>query len=60
VLRGLDSFRRQEAPAAALGNLDPESLKGLPPEVRDSLLQKIAEEKKKEEMLKALQKRADG
>jgi hypothetical protein len=60
VLRGLDSFRRQEAPAAALGNLDPESLKGLPPEVRDSLLQKIAEEKKQEEMLKALQKRADG
>jgi hypothetical protein len=60
VLRGLDSFRRQASPAGALGNLDPESLKGLPPEVRDSLMQKIAEEKKKEEMLKALQNRAGG
>lgn len=57
VLRGRDSFRRQAAPANALGNIDPEALQGLPPEVRDSLLQKIAEEKKKEEMLKALQKR---
>ncbi|HSD09958.1 MAG TPA: DUF4340 domain-containing protein, partial [Candidatus Binatia bacterium] len=58
VLRGLDSFRRQASPAGALGNLDPEALQGLPPEVRDSLMQKIAEEKKKEEMLKALQKQA--
>jgi hypothetical protein len=57
VLRGLDSFRRQESPAGALGNLDPESLKGLPPEVREGLMKKIAEEKKKEEMMKALQKR---
>jgi hypothetical protein len=58
VLRGLESFRRQASPAGALGNLDPESLQGLPPEVRDGLMQKIAEEKKKQEMLKALQQRA--
>lgn len=58
VLRGLDSFRHQASPAGALGNLDPESLKSLPPEVREGLMKKIAEEKKKEEMLKALQKRA--
>jgi hypothetical protein len=58
VLRGLDSFRRQESPAGALGNLDPEALKGLPPEVREGLMKKIAEEKKKEEMMKALQKQA--
>lgn len=58
VLRGLESFRRQESPAGALGNLDPETLKNLPPEVRDGLMKKIAEEKKKEELMKALQKQA--
>lgn len=60
VLRGLDSFRHQESPAGAFGNINPESLKDLPPEVREGLMKKIAEEKKKQEMMEALQKHAGG
>ncbi len=53
IVAGLDSFARREAPpAGGLGGIDPEALKNLPPEVRDSLLKKMAEERQREEMMK--------
>ena len=55
VLAGLDSFKKREAPApgaGGLGGLDPAALQNLPPEVRNSLLKKMAEERQREEMMK--------
>jgi hypothetical protein len=55
LLGGLQSFARVEPVAPAMGNLgglDPEALKNLPPEVRDSLLRQMAEEQQRQEMMR--------
>jgi hypothetical protein len=55
LLGGLESFARVEPIAPAMGNLgglDPEALKNLPPEVRDSLLKQMAEEQQRQEMMR--------
>ncbi len=57
LLAGLESFKRVAPPPGmggmgGLGGLDPAALQNLPPEVRNSLLQKMAEERQREEMMK--------
>ena len=54
LLRGLDSFRQSEEPPE-LGNLDPDSLSNLPPEVRQALQKKIEEERRKQKLLESLE-----
>lgn len=53
VLGGLDTFARREQ-TSPLANLDPEALKNLPPEVRESLMKQIEQEKQKEELIKKI------
>jgi hypothetical protein len=51
VLGGLDTFAKREQ-TSPLANLDPQALSNLPPEVRDSLLKQLAQQKQKDELLK--------
>lgn len=56
LLAGLDSFaKRADAGAGSFANLDPSKLEGLPPEVRQALLQKMAEEKQKQRIMEQVQ-----
>jgi len=55
LVSGLPAFARVEPVAPAMGNLgglDPEALKNLPPEVRDSLMRQISEEQQRQDMMR--------
>ncbi len=55
LLGGLDTFARRGPAAGGLGNLDPEALRNLPPEVRESLLRKLAEEQQRKRLIESLE-----
>jgi hypothetical protein len=63
---GLETFAHQEAPpggiaggpAGGLGAIDPAALQNLPPEVRQSLLQQLAQEQQKQKLLEQAGKAA--
>jgi hypothetical protein len=56
VLSDLTSMGKKTAPAQPnLGNLDPNSLSQLPPEIRKQILEQLQQEKQKKQMLKAFQ-----
>jgi hypothetical protein len=56
VLSDLTSMGKKTAPAQPnLGNLDPNSLSQLPPEIREQILEQLQQEKQKKQMLKAFQ-----
>ncbi len=53
--KGLDSFKKQAAPAGgAMSGLDPAALQNLPPEVRKSLQQQMAQQAQQQKMLEQL------
>lgn len=53
LLGGIESFERVAPvlPQNGLGGIDPEALKNLPPEVRDSLLRQMAEEQQRQQVM---------
>jgi len=57
--RDWELFRRQQAPPSQStnpwANMDPETLKNLPPEVRESILKQMQEEQQKQRLLQQLQ-----
>lgn len=54
----LDQLKRQEKPPG-LANIDPESLKNLPPEVRESVMKQLRKKQQEEALLKALKKQQE-
>jgi len=53
LLGGLETFRRRDdAGENPLGNIDPQALQNLPPEVRESLLKQIQEKAQRDAMMK--------
>ncbi len=56
IRRGWDLFRRPPAgPPGGMGSIDPETLKNLPPEIREQLLQQIRQQQQQQELLKRIQ-----
>ena len=59
---GLDSFKKTEAPAGGMDgmggmpNLDPETLKNLPPDVRASLMQQLQQKQQQQQLMENLQR----
>ncbi|MEL6547082.1 MAG: hypothetical protein AAFQ82_20820, partial [Myxococcota bacterium] len=58
---GLDGFKKSAAPAGgALSGLDPAALQNLPPDVRRSLQQQMAQQAQQQQMMKQLQQQQAG
>jgi len=58
LTRGWDTFKYVAPPPAAgnpFANMDPETLKNLPPEVRENIMRQMAEEQRKQELLRQIQ-----
>lgn len=64
LTRGWEAFRRVEPPPRQGGNpfanLDPETLKKLPPEIREQVRQQMEQERRKQELLRQLQQQDGG
>lgn len=64
LTRGWEAFRRVEPPPQQGGNpfanLDPETLKNLPPEVRKSIQQQMEQERRKQELMRQIQQQQGG
>jgi hypothetical protein len=58
LARGWEAYRHVEPPAGAGGNpfanLDPETLKNLPPDVRKSIIEQMQQEQRKQKMLRRM------
>lgn len=58
LARGWEAYRHVEPPVGAGGNpfanLDPETLKNLPPDVRKSIIEQMQQEQRKQEMLRRM------
>ncbi len=51
VLQGVESLARAESAPGGLGQIDPAALQNLPPEVRESLMKQMAEERQRQELM---------
>ncbi len=64
LTRGWEAFRRVEPPPGQGGNpfanLDPETLRNLPPEIREQVRQQMEQERRKQELLRQLQQQGGG
>jgi hypothetical protein len=53
---GWELFRRPPAgPPGGMGSIDPETLKNLPPEIREQLMQQLRQQQQQQEMIKRIQ-----
>ena len=55
---GLASFKKQPAAQNPWGNLDPQALSSLPPDVRDNLMKQMMQKQREQDLLKQLEGQA--